>query len=342
MLQPPPNRTPDQWADDCRWLPQGSAESGRYRSARTPYCIAVVRACVSTAYKRVVVVMGSQMGKTSSLFTVIGHRFDDDPAPVLYIGPTKSNIEKVIEPKLVEMIRSAPSLNQKFVSSRRHSGKTSKLIGGVYLRLAWAGSPTELASDSAAIVFVDELDKLESNKEGNVFEQAEARTGTYHDGKAVATSTPTEGSVETYRHLVTGIEHWRVADTEVVQSAIWKLWQSGTRHEWAVPCKHCLEYFVPRLKLLKWAGEGSVTARAKTARLHCANCGGEHIDTDKRLMNERGHYLAPGQIVVDGQVTGAADTADSDTASYWASGLMSFSTKKSFCSTDLSSKCAFF
>jgi phage terminase large subunit GpA-like protein len=311
-------------------LPKGDPEGGgRFRSSRTPYTSAIVRACVDLRYKRVIAVMGSQMGKTSSFLSVIGHRLDDDPTPVLYIGPSQGNVQKVIEPKIMDMIKLAPSLKNKLVKGRSN-GKTSKQVGGVKLRLAWAGSPTELASDNAGIVFVDEIDKVDANKEGNTFEQAEARTSAFVDGKTIGTSTPTQGSVETYLHPVTKIEHWKVGDPEAIGSAIWKLWQTGTRHEWAVPCKHCQQYFVPRIKLLKWAAEGSVTKRARTARLHCIHCGGAHEDTDKLWMNSRGYYLAPGEYVLDGKVVGECETADSDTASFWASGIMAFSAKKTF------------
>ena len=328
FLKAPPNRTADEWADACRVLPAGSAEPGRYRSSRTPYCIPFMRAASNPRYRRVIIVMPSQFGKSASIFNIIGRRLDDDQAPVLYIGPTKSNIEKVIEPKIVAMLQTAPGLAAKYAASNRKSSKTSKLIGGVYLRLAWAGSPTELASDHAAIVVVDEVDKITANREGNVFEQAEARTGTYADGTVIGASTPTFGSVETYTHPVTGVVHWKPSDS--VQSAIWNLWQEGTRHEWAVPCPHCEVYFVPRAAILRWPKEGSVWQRAKAARLYCPTCGTGIEEIDRSRINALGKALAPGEWVERGQVMGIADTADSDTYSEWVSGLVSFSPKKSF------------
>ncbi len=178
-LAPIKHRTPDQWADSHRILPPGSAEPGPWRSYRTPYMTPIVRACIAPEYKRVIAVMGSQMGKTAGLLNVIGQRLDDDPAPIIYVGPTRNNIEHVIEPKIMELLKQTPSLWNKLAKGKKLS-KNHKRIAGTSLRLAWSGSPTELASDHAVLVLVDEIDRMSTHsKEGSVFELAEARTSTY-------------------------------------------------------------------------------------------------------------------------------------------------------------------
>lgn len=265
--------------------------------------------------------MGSQMGKTQGLLNIIGHKLDDDPAPILYIGPTKSNVDGVIEPQVAQMLRSAPSLWEKTLHGRK-AQKLVKRVAGVTLRLAWAGSPTELASQAAHTVEVDEVDRMEPIPgEGDPVGLAEARIAAYPDGRLIITSTPTEGSVTASKHPQTGIEHWDLAESDEIRSAVWKFWQEGTRHEWAVPCPNCGDYFVPRFKLLWWP-EGCTPKRAlKETRLICSRCGDQIADEHRIAMNARGEFLAPGQSVVDGQVVG--DPPDSETFSIWASGLMS-------------------
>lgn len=307
--------------------------------------------------------MFSQGGKTSKAFNVIGQRLDDDPAPVLYIGPTRNNIINVIEPKIDDMLRNCPSLWAKTIKGKAYT-KTKKLVGGVSLRLAWAGSATELAADSACIVLVDEIDRMERNikGEGNVIELADARHNTYPDGKTIGFSTPTEGNVDTYIHSESGVEHWKLADPEQLPSAIWVLWQEGTRHEWSWPCPECSEYFIPRFKLLTWP-EGGTPAQARTkARLACPHCGSAIASRHKDWMNARGVYVAPGQRPLPYRKTDKGahladytgkrklqrrrngngvthvefgdfclpDDATSDDATFWVSGLANFSSKKTF------------
>lgn len=272
-------------------------------------------------YKRVIAVMGVQMGKTGGVFNVIGRTLDDEPAPILYVGPTKSNVDRVIEPQITAMLRSAPSLWA--VTNRgRKAQKLAKEVNGVSLRLAWAGSPTELASQPAKIVIVDERDRMAPIPgEGDVMELAEGRITNYRGGRIIGTSTPTEGNVDVEKHPDTGVVHWKVGAKEDVLSPIWQLWQEGTRHEWSVPCPHCHDHFIPRLRNLWWPEKCSPRAARSEARLVCPNCAAMIEDSSKVDMNAAGLYLAPGQKVVDGKVIG--DPPDSDSASFWVSGLMS-------------------
>lgn len=339
-LTPPPPRTPSEWANKQRVLPPGSAEPGEYRAERTPYCVPIGNACQDHRYRKVGVVMGTQMGKTSGLFNVIGQKLDDDPAPVLYIGPTRSNIDKVIEPQLMHMVREAASLRGKY--DGRKPSKHLKKIAGVSLRLAWAGSPTELASQPAHTVLADEVDRMDPIPgEGDPLTLAEARIATYPDGRLIATSSPTEGTVATSTHPETGVEHWEVADPDDISSAMWRFWQEGTRYEWAVPCPHCHEFFVPRFRLLTWAENSTPRQAEREARLTHPGCGALIGNEHKEQLNARGTYLAPGQKVVgyDGTQPGRpyhawldfgdhngtveGDPPDSDAATFWVSGLMS-------------------
>lgn len=321
MMTPPRNRNACEWADESRVLPPGSAEPGKWRSSRTPYCIPIAEACQNPKYTQVIPVMGTQMGKTGLLLNVAGRKLDDDPAPVLYIGPTKSNVENVIEPQVQQMLRQSASLWTKTLKGRK--AKTLlKRVSGVTFRLAWAGSATEVASQPAHTVLIDERDKMPPIPgEGDVVVLAHARKATYPDGLMVVTSSPTEGAIDVESHPDTGIEHWKLVAGDDLGSPIWQLFQEGTRYEWAVPCPHCYAYFIPRFRLLVWP-EGCTPKRAlREAMLVCPRCGALIDDRSKTLMNERGHYLAPGQDVVDGVVVG--EEPDTDIASFWVSGLMS-------------------
>lgn len=350
-MTPPPLRSPAEWADANRVEPPGSPEPGDWRSNRTPYCTPIGIAAVSPLWREIAAVMGTQMGKSAGLLNIIGRKLDDDPAPMLYLGPTKSNIDKVFEPQIDRLLRSAKSLWAKTVKGRK-AQKLAKIVSGVMLRLGWAGSAAELAAFTAHTALVDELDRMEVLPgEGDPLTLARARISNYVDGLLLATSTPTEGSVDVEKHPATGIEHWAVADPDDIASPIWKLFQEGTRFEWAVPCPHCFKHFIPRFRLLVWP-EGCTPARAlREARLTCQRCGGLIEDRWKTWMNGAGVYLAPGQDVegwnpkvadpaqpdprnpgpplhpmlpglgTNGVVVGEAPEAD--VATFWVSGLMS-------------------
>lgn len=329
-------------------MPQGSPRPGKFESSLTPYCIPIGIAAVNVQWREIAAAMGTQMGKSAGLFNIVGRKLDDDPAPVLYLGPTKSNIDTVVEPQIQQMLKSSPSLWAKTVKGRK-AKKLAKLVSGVKLRLGWTGSPVEVAAETAHTVLLDELDRmLPIPGEGDVPTLARARISNYPDGLMVATSTPTEGSVDVEKHPDTGIEHWAVSEPEDIASQIWKLWQEGTRFEWAVPCPHCGKYFIPRFRLLSWPEGCSPTRALREAVLACPTNGCLITEGSKGWMNAAGTMLAPGMQVKDfklsttsaekigkpfnpyfpepdsiqnGEVIGQAPEAESCT--FWVSGLMS-------------------
>jgi phage terminase large subunit GpA-like protein len=277
-------------------------------------------------YRRVVVITSAQSGKTDSCLSVIGERFSNAPVPVIYVGPSRDFNTDQFEPRLMTLLDEAPTLSSK-VSRGQKSKKTRKLISGVSIRLAHAGSPTALKSDPACLAIIDEYDGMAANVRdaGDPLGLVEARGFSFADFVVGVTSTPTLGTVLAHREA-TCFEFWAKSLPEDLTSQIWRLWQEGSRFHWAWPCKHCNEFFIPRFSCLKWdhsADPHSTTPSeaGRTAHVVCPRCGGVHVDADKVSMNARGVYVAPGQDVVDGHVVG--NPPESSTLSYWISGLAS-------------------
>ena len=315
-------------------MPPGTPEPGPVRPERNPYLIEPSAAFMNPLARRITYITGTQSGKSFLQENVIGHTLDDDPCPILYYAPTESNINKKVEPLIEAMIQQSESLNNKY--SARNSTQHVKRVGGGVLYLSWMGSTTETASTSARLVIVDELDRCSKNSEGSVVELVEARGDAYADSRTAFTATPTHGRVEKKKHTETGFWHWQPQSNEHLNSPTWRQWQSGTRHEWAVPCPHCHEYFVPWSELLSWPGkdsekECSPSEAEREAWLICPNHGCVIEDKYRQSMNKAGAYVTPGQSVdADGTVAGESETEPNSHFSYWSSGLFSFSAKKTF------------
>lgn len=277
-------------------------------------------------YRRVVAVTAAQSGKTDSMLDVIGARLDQRPAPILYVGPTKEFLTDQFEPRLMALLDDAASLSHKVVRGRRMK-KTLKSVAGVRVRLAHAGSSSALKSDPAALALIDEYDEMMANVkgQGDVLGLVEARGETYADFVTAITSTPSRGLVEIERDTASGLEFWALAASEDLESPIWKLWQSGTRHHWAWPCRHCLTYFIPRFKQLRWPERATPAQSKRDTVLVCPNCGGQHTDADKPWLNDRGSMVAPGETVtlIDDQPVVSGAPEESSTLSMWTSGLCS-------------------
>lgn len=324
--------TPDAWGAANRIYPPTSGLPGPRDPTLTPYIIPFERAVAAKTHKRAVLVISAQSGKSEAMLDIIGERMDTSPTPILYLGPTKQFITEQWEPRIMELLDGAPTLARKVTRGRRMK-KTLKVIAGVPLRLAHGGSSSALKSDPFGLALTDEADELMNNVKGagNPIDLVDIRGDTYADFVHAIVSTPTEGPNEVELDPETGLEFWSTDLQEEIRSTIWKLWLSGTRYHWAMPCPHCGEYFIPKFKHLAWEKPVSDTGKElpsdpmlakKTAHLVCPNSGCIIYDADKADMNARGVYVAPGQsILTDGTVIG--DPPESETISFWVSGLAS-------------------
>ena len=353
MLTPSPNTTPDRWANQNRKFPTGSAEPGRYRASRTPYAIPFQRAAKLLGIKELIGVFPTQAAKTESCFNILGERYDTRPVPILYVAPTQILIKEVIAPKVDYLLRHCDTLWAKTLKGRKYT-VYRKVIAGCKLRFAWAGSTSQLAADTAAVVIADEVDRMPADLggEGSIWKHAAARHGSYINGLTIGISTPTEGNVETEINEHTGIEHWAVSELESIASQIWRAWQEGTRHEWAWPCHECHEYFVPRMKHLHWPDNCTPAQAQKLGTLYCPHCGAALKSDRKEWMNSRGVYVTPGMkpihrdgptIIIEDYTTGELVEREHELgepmmplkmdvlrASFWVSGICNFQASKTF------------
>jgi phage terminase large subunit GpA-like protein len=314
---------PDQWAQVNRTHPQTSGLPGPRDPYLTPYIVEPERNIAAGTHKRVVLVFGSQTGKTELLLDVAGQRLDQKPVPVLYVGPNKQFLTEQFEPRVMQLLDGALTLAEKVARGKRMT-KTRKMVAGVSFRLAHAGSTAALKSDPAGLALVDEYDEMKSNvsEQGGPLGLVERRGDTYADFVCVVTSTPKRGRVAAVKDDQSGLLFWDVAAAEDIESPIWQLWQQGTRHHWCWPCPHCAEYFVPRFDLLRYPLKATPLEAAHESFLECPSCGGVIENHHKAAMNERGRFVAPGQSI-DKHGTIRGTPRERMTISYWVSGLAS-------------------
>lgn len=321
---------PDEWGK-TRIYPPSSGVPGPRDPNLTPYMIPWARATASGEWTMTAITCGAQMGKTDTQLDMIGERLDTRAAPILYVGPSKEFNTDQFEPRVEELLKQSRSLGSKVTKGKRQK-KTLKWIAGVRLRLAHAGSSTALKSDPASLAMIDEFDEMSRGVrgQGNVLGLVTARGFTFADFVTCVASTPSKGLVDSEMDMASGLELWKKVPPEDLESPQWKLWQSGTMHHWAVPCPHCDEYFIPRLKLLRYPEGGSVNRARRETYLECPNrnCAkpiydeGEYPDGTKFRMNARGLAVARGQWIENGVVCGEPGE-DTTTYSLWVSALMS-------------------
>jgi phage terminase large subunit GpA-like protein len=196
-LRPPAATTVSEWANANRILSgKGSAEKGPWRTERTPY-LREPMDCLSPSSptRRVVLMFGSQMGKTEVILNWLGSIIDLWPGPTLLVQPTLDMAKRLNRQRLEPLLRETPALSEKIAPIRsKDSGNTmflKEFQGGLFV-LTGANSGSGLQSMPAAYLAADEVSSypLEADDKGDPLENAEARTSTFPMGKVLITSTP--------------------------------------------------------------------------------------------------------------------------------------------------------
>ena len=187
----------DEWADRYRMLSsKGSSEPGPWRTDRTPYLREPMQ-CLSPSspWRRVVLMFGSQLGKTEVVLNWLGAIIHLWPAPTLLVQPTLDMAKRLNRQRLDPLLKETPVLSKLIAPSRsRDSGNTmflKEFRGGLFV-LTGANSGSGLQSMPAAYLAADEVSSypLEADDKGDPLENAEARTSTFPMGKVLITSTP--------------------------------------------------------------------------------------------------------------------------------------------------------
>lgn len=229
VLKPPPKLTIDTWADNYRILStKTSAEPGKWNTDRVPFQREVMRAISDKRTEKIIMMYGAQLSKTEILMNTFGYYADYDPAPIMFLMPTKDMAQDFSSTRLDDMIKSTPQLKSKIIESdNARDTKRQKEFSGGYIVLTGSNSAAELSSRPIRILLADEIDRFPSDVkgEGDPLNLAIERTKTFWNKKIVLTSTPT----------IKG------------QSRIEQEYTNSTQEEYYIPCPKC-----GSLQLLEW------------------------------------------------------------------------------------------
>lgn len=230
-LRPDPLQTVGEWSDEHVQLPSYVAESGRWRTSRTPFLREIMQ-CLSPSHpcQKVVFMKCVQIGGTQVAVNWLGYIIDRAPGAVLLFEPTKDLAKKLSEEKVDPMLELTECLKGKVRDVRsRDSGNNifRKKFRGGFANFIGCNSAVGMRSTPARYVMVDEVDAcpLDVNGEGHPVDLADKRTATFSRRKIFLLSTPL------------------AADTSRIEPE----YKAGSQGRYHVPCPFC-----GRLQPLQW------------------------------------------------------------------------------------------
>lgn len=258
-----------QWADEYRVLSGiGSAEAGRWSTARTPYLREIMdQLSEDSPARKVVFMKSSQVGGTEAGSNWIGYVIAHAKGPMAIVMPTERSLTDWVSQKFDPMVDATPAL-QEVVGQR--NAQRQPFEGGI-LYFKTAKSTADLKSTSLRYAMADEVDEYDwATIQGDPLGLLEVRLTTYHDRKLFVVSSPT------------------VKDASRIEEEF----EGGDQRRYNVPCPHCGE-----MQALKWGNLQFRRAPGRSNRVTdawyaCEHCGAEIEEHYKPTMLAGGRWIA--------------------------------------------------
>lgn len=243
-----------EWAEENLILSkESSSQAGKFTAY--PFQRELLE-CMSSSHpaQKVVAKMGAQLAKTLAIQATIGYAIDVEQGPILLVEPRERDVEAFNADRLEPMLRDTPVLTNKVAKKKSRDSANTKLFkrfDGGSITLVGSNSPANLAMRSIRWLFLDEVDRYETNKEGDVVSLAMKRQDTYpHNRKLLMCSTPhMEGS-----------------------SRIDQEFKLSDQREYFVPCPYCGTEQVLVWKNVIYGEQDGQSILPKDACYRCESC----------------------------------------------------------------------
>ena len=267
---PPVMMNLSQWTQEKIKLPSNTAMSGGWSPDTAPYQSAILDAISDIMVRRVVVMSGSQIGKTLIQQCAVGYYMSERPRPILFLQPNIGLCKDFVRFKLRPFIEGNEFLLRLTGSLRgtqTENTLTTIQFPSGFLKMAGTQASGDLAMNSIGLLAMDECDRfsLDVDGEGDPMLLARQRGDSFWDFKEINTSTP----------------------TDLTTSRIRTEYLLGSQEVWMTPCPSC--------------GDPSVfdfeRFDCETFQMACPSCGAFHDEYEWKA--EGGSFVAQNPEVSD-------------------------------------------
>lgn len=294
----PETLTIDQWIDANRVVPDYSPWPGKWDTLKVQWARKIMRDFTDPAVRQIVLMCGTQMGKSEVMASCLFYTIACDPAPTMWVMDSSDQAEVVMKDRIRPGIDASPTLNQYKPSDRSDKALKRYRFDTMSLYMSGAGSAGQLAAKSIKNLFCDEIDKWpevlggRGGTEDAAIRVVESRTHAFGDqAKIIKASSPTDEG-----------------------RGIAKQYEASERHQYHMPCPECSAYQRMRFSIdgkggLRW--EGGSGARLNDQELmqlrksligktwyECEHCGFKIFDHHRPRLIALGVWALLGQTIV--------------------------------------------
>lgn len=275
VFMPPPDRSLSQWADEERYIAAGtSSEPGKWKTSRVEYMRQPMDTATSGEYNKLILMGGTQWGKTEFLLNLLGFYISEDPSPILFINPSKDSADDFSEERFTPMVEATPCLRSKIEPNKSRDSKNTinnkKFKNDAHIAFVGSNVPNDVASRSRRIIIGDEIDRwaLSAGKDGDVISLARQRLKNWWNSFEALASTPVD------------------FDTSV----IYREWLGSDQRHRHYKCPDCGHSHHLEWENVKWDGD-DINTSPETALYHCPGCGVGWNDVTRWRLDKTGIWI---------------------------------------------------
>jgi len=202
-LEPTPELSLAEWAEDHIEIPEGEPIPGRLDLRYSPYMRGILDLFSNPDVSEVTVVKSTQVGWTLMIVVLALYTNTYRRARVLLVQPTDPAARRFNITRLQPVLDASAKLAHLSPKGRGRSAKQVDYTNGAMTRFAGAGSPTDLGEISVPVVINDEFEKYprHSGPEGDPIKLGAERMRWWRDKLHVKGTTPSVESGYSFREM---------------------------------------------------------------------------------------------------------------------------------------------
>jgi len=188
-ITPKPFYAVDEWVESPDGIILSSRTSGipgPLRLDLTPYLREPLRRFSDSQTRRISLCFGTQTGKTTLIFCVLGYIIDYDPGPTMIVYPTMEMARGVSKDRIQPLIQDCPALRKHLTGKEDDLQLLAYTFDRLTVRFAWSNSESATRSHPIKYLLKDELSAFAPGASA----AADERVKTFWNHKIVSTSTP--------------------------------------------------------------------------------------------------------------------------------------------------------
>lgn len=288
-IKPRPFLAVDEWVES----PDGIILSGRssgipgpLRLRQTPYLREPLRAFNNSGVQRISLCFGTQAGKTTFIFCLLGYIIDYDPGPTMIVYPTLDMARGVSKDRIQPLIQDCPNLRRHLTGSDDDFQLLAYTLDRLTVRFAWSNSESATRSHPIKYLLKDELSAFAPGASS----AADQRVKTFWNHKIVSTSTPMHESDPMWHELGLEQRDENAKAEQLFDTSAWVPKHATTVYFYHIPCPHCGDMIRLEFSGLRWPKDCAIRDLDGKAWYECQSCKGVISDAQKVKALEHGEW----------------------------------------------------